>query len=362
MVKLKIDNTDFIVKDGMTIFDIATEAGIKIPSLCNNKNLPHYSSCMVCMVRDNRTGNFLPSCSALAQDGMDINCTSEEVISLRRKAIELLLSEHRAECEAPCRVVCPGEYNIPLMNRLLHARDFEGAIRLSITQIADSELICTDCKGYCENACRRKKVDVPISIRNLQIYISQRSKQENSDLVPNNLLSSFKNVKSEKQFKRFKSLIGKLEEDELQEWLKECSGERGRAREIHDSEAADIESGSCMHCDCRASENCKLRDIADEYSLKDPRGKLVNSPIKKKINLNTGLIFENAKCIKCGLCVRLCEDKKEEPALCFINRGFVSIISEPLTEDFNNILKTRSREVIDICPTGALSLKNTLGG
>ena len=70
---------------------------------------------------------------------------------------------------------------------------------------------------------------------------------------------------------------------------------------------------------------------------------------------NTGLVFENAKCIKCGLCVRLCEDSGEEPALCFINRGFVSIISEPLTEDFNNILKTKSQEVIDICPTGALS-------
>ncbi len=34
--------------------------------------------------------------------------------------------------------------------------------------------------------------------------------------------------------------------------------------------------------------------------IKDPRGKLVNSPIVKKINHSTGLIFENAKCIKCG--------------------------------------------------------------
>jgi NADH dehydrogenase/NADH:ubiquinone oxidoreductase subunit G len=53
--------------------------------------------------------------------------------------------------------------------------------------------------------------------------------------------------------------------------------------------------------------------------------------------------------------VRLCENSGEEPALCFINRGFISIISEPLTEEFDEILKTKSREVIDICPTGALS-------
>jgi ferredoxin len=358
MVKLKINNKIFEVAEGLTILEVAGRAGILIPTLCHNKGLPHYSSCMVCMVKDNSTGNFLPSCSALAQDGMDITCSSEDVISLRRKAIELLLSEHRAECQAPCQVVCPGGYNIPLMNRLLHENDMQGAIKLSITQLEDSELICTDCKGYCENACRRKKIDVPVSIRNLQIYISQQINQSEPVLVLNNSVSSAQTGKSEKKIKRFKSLIGKLEENELQEWLKECSGEGGRAREISDSEDAAMETGSCMHCDCRASDNCKLRDVADEYSIKDPRGKLVNSPIQKKININTGLIFENAKCIKCGLCVRLCEDLQEEPGLCFINRGFVSIISEPLTEEFNNILKTKSKEVIDICPTGALSLKD----
>jgi formate dehydrogenase major subunit len=66
------------------------------------------------------------------------------------------------------------------------------------------------------------------------------------------------------------------------------------------------------------------------------------------------LIFENAKCIKCGLCVRVCEDRNDEPALCFINRGFVSIISEPLTEEFDTILATQSDKCIDVCPTGAL--------
>ena len=67
------------------------------------------------------------------------------------------------------------------------------------------------------------------------------------------------------------------------------------------------------------------------------------------------MIFENAKCIKCGLCVRVCDDSSDEPALCFINRGFVSIISEPLTERFENILKTKADICVEVCPTGALS-------
>jgi NADH dehydrogenase/NADH:ubiquinone oxidoreductase subunit G len=145
MVKLKIDNTEYEVPEELTILDVAIGTGFNIPTLCHNSKLPHYSSCMVCMVKDNRTGNFLPSCSALVQDGMDIDISGEEVISLRRKAIELLLSEHRAECDAPCKTVCPAGYNIPLMNRLLSAKEFEAAIQLSITQIQSSKLNCTDC-------------------------------------------------------------------------------------------------------------------------------------------------------------------------------------------------------------------------
>jgi predicted molibdopterin-dependent oxidoreductase YjgC len=356
MIKLKIDNKDFEVAEGLTIREVAMLAGIDIVTLCHNNSLPHYSSCMVCMVRDKRSGNFIPSCSALIQEGMDVDCSSEEVIAIRRKAIEMLLSEHRAECEAPCKVVCPAGYNIPLMNRHLSERNYEAALQLVESQIQNSELACINCQAYCENACRRKKIDRQVSIKNIQIFISRLISA--SDQIPEqqNTKISVEKGKIKKPAKRFTSRIGKLEPEEMKVWLKECSNELKRFIEITDRDSASQEAGSCMHCDCRAANNCGLRDIADKYQVKDPRGKLVNASIEKKINVNTGLIFENAKCIKCGLCVRLCENLKEGPALCFINRGFVSIISEPLTEDFNNILKTKSKEVVEICPTGALSI------
>jgi predicted molibdopterin-dependent oxidoreductase YjgC len=347
MFKLKIDNIEFEAREGATILDVATGAGLSIPTLCFKKGMPHYSSCMVCMVRDNRSGNYLPSCSALVQDGMNLDISSEDVVSLRKKAIELLLSEHRAECEAPCRIVCPAGYNIPLMNRLLSEHDYDGAFKLTASEIGSNEIKCVDCQAYCENACRRKKVDIPVSIRNMKLFIYQQIKLNNLS-IPNITADVF-------NAKRFTSRIGKLESEEQQEWLKECSTEIVRYREIPDVDSASSESESCMHCDCRAVNDCRLRDLAEAFSLKDPRGKIINSPIVKKINHKTGLVFENAKCIKCGLCVRLCEDSTDEPSLCFIHRGFVSIISEPLTEDFDNILKTRSNGVIEICPTGALS-------
>ena len=85
--------------------------------------------------------------------------------------------------------------------------------------------------------------------------------------------------------RRFNSLIGRMEPSEQAEWLKECSGNTERFREISVSGQASAEAGSCMHCDCRAAADCRLRDLADEFSIKNPRGKLVNCPDCKKDKL-----------------------------------------------------------------------------
>ena len=122
MVRIKLNGIDCEANTGMTILDVARKEGFSIPVLCHKEGMPHYSSCMICIVKNRKTNSFLPSCSALIQEGMDIDITGDEVISLRRKAIELLLTEHRAECEAPCRVVCPAGYNIPVMNRYPYRR------------------------------------------------------------------------------------------------------------------------------------------------------------------------------------------------------------------------------------------------
>jgi predicted molibdopterin-dependent oxidoreductase YjgC len=344
MISLRINNIIVEAIEGETVLAAATREGYSIPTLCHKEGVAHYTSCMVCMVKEKGSGNFIPSCSSLVREGMDIDVTGEEVIQLRKKAFELLMSEHRAECEAPCRVVCPAGYNIPLMNRLLSAGDLENARKLSQKQLNTPEIWCFHCPGYCENACRRKKIDIPVSIKNLQVFVSGKSVHDETDPV-----------KPLKEKRRFMSLTGKLDDSELREWLKESSESINRHREINGLQIAGEEASSCMHCDCRASVNCSLREIGDLMEMKDPRGKIVNAPAAKKINSHTNLIFENAKCIKCGLCVRVCEDKTDEPALCFINRGFISIISEPLTEGFDDILKSRTAECINVCPTGALS-------
>ncbi len=350
-MKIRIDNTEIEVNEGQTVLEAARIAGIEIPTLCHSDGIEPYSSCMVCMVRDRNRNNFIPSCSALVQQGMDIDASSEEVVSLRQKAVTLLLSEHRAECEAQCRVVCPMGYNIPLMNRLLIAGEYEEAAELIRSEMDGGELNCITCKAFCENACRRKRIDNPVSIRNTRIFISRNLPE--TPLYVVSPLHSKTDVR-----KRFSSRTGALDKTEQLEWVKECPEKIIRHREITDYITAAEEAVSCMHCDCRASEGCRLRDLAEMYSLKDPKGKFINAPVAKKINHKTGLIFENAKCIKCGLCVRAVEDSTEEPALCFISRGFISIISEPLIVEFDDIPGSFAKKCVEVCPTGALAFLN----
>jgi predicted molibdopterin-dependent oxidoreductase YjgC len=358
-MKLRINNIEVEAPAGSSVLDAAESCGFSVPTLCHKKGIPHYSSCMVCMVKDKRNNSFIPSCSALVQEGMDIDTDGEEVTGLRKKAVEMLLSEHRAECEAPCRLVCPAGYNIPEINRLLAANDIKSAIELTISESGSEEILCRICPGYCEIGCRRKKIDQSVSIRNLKLFVHYIIKNDKApdflEITGNENEELLKKIRKENSStRRFSSRIGRMDENEPLEWIKESSKDLPRFRITDNQAKAEAEAASCMHCDCRAANDCRLREISETLSVKDPAGKMVNSPITKKINRNTGLIFENAKCIKCGLCVRVCEDSKDEIALCFLHRGFVSIISEPLTEDFDNVLKTKSFEVINVCPTGAL--------
>ena len=57
---------------------------------------------MVCVVKVKASGNgqgrMVPSCGALAEEGMVIESETEEVRGARTAALELLLSDHLGDC------------------------------------------------------------------------------------------------------------------------------------------------------------------------------------------------------------------------------------------------------------------------
>ena len=179
MIKLTINSSPLQVEDGTTLLDASRLAGFKVPAMCDNGQLEHFTSCMLCLVKDGSTGKLLPACSAKVTEGMNIITEDEEINEARKTALELLLSEHVGECEAPCRVACPAFMNIPLMNRLIAAGQSRQALQVVASDIALPGVLGAICPAPCENACRRKPIDKAVAICLLKRFTAG----ELSDLV-----------------------------------------------------------------------------------------------------------------------------------------------------------------------------------
>ena len=164
MVKIKIDSIELEASENLTILEAARMAGIDIPSMCFLKDHNNHPSCMVCMVKDNKSGALIPSCAFKVTEGMEISASSQDVLNARRKALELLLSDHVGDCEAPCSLACPAGMDIPLMNRLLGEGRFTDALTIVKNDIALPYIMGYICPAPCEKACRRKQVDEAVSV------------------------------------------------------------------------------------------------------------------------------------------------------------------------------------------------------
>ncbi|GAH12534.1 unnamed protein product, partial [marine sediment metagenome] len=136
MPKLDIDNKQIEVEDGATVLDAAKKLGIEIPTLCFLEGRPPQTSCMVCLVKVNGREQLVPACATKAEDGMQVESQTDQVLQARRTALELLLAEHVGDCIAPCQAACPAHMNIPLMIRQIAAGDMRGAIQTVTDHIA----------------------------------------------------------------------------------------------------------------------------------------------------------------------------------------------------------------------------------
>ena len=164
MVQLKINGKSVKSGQGVSLLDVATAHGINIPNMCNNGEVEHFTSCMICLVKDVSTGAMLPSCSMKAREGMDIITDDDEIAEARKTALELLLSEHAGDCEAPCRIACPAFMDIPHMNRLIAAGKTAEALSVVMEDIALPGVLGRICPAPCEGACKRKPIDEAVSI------------------------------------------------------------------------------------------------------------------------------------------------------------------------------------------------------
>jgi len=103
MVSIKLNGASLQVNDGLTILEVASANGIKIPTLCylNMTDIGIVNcvgTCRVCMVEIEGRANLMPACASKVWEGMSIITNSAKAISARRTVVELFLSNHPKKC------------------------------------------------------------------------------------------------------------------------------------------------------------------------------------------------------------------------------------------------------------------------
>ncbi|MDT8392858.1 MAG: FAD-dependent oxidoreductase [Bacteroidales bacterium] len=159
---------------GETVLQLARRNGIEIPTLCNDPRLEPYTSCYVCVVEVEGLKGLQPSCSTRVSEGMRIETHNEKIAVSRKTALELILSNHYADCIGPCKQTCPAGVDVQGYISHIEKGQYHEAVAL-IKETNPLPAICGRvCVRPCEVACRRNLLDegAPVGIDYLKRFAS----------------------------------------------------------------------------------------------------------------------------------------------------------------------------------------------
>jgi len=317
--EIKFDDKNVQCRQGCNLLKCILDNGFYVPSLCNNEKCNKENACMVCAVFDKDTNQFVPSCSITVNRNFDIEVNTERVRNFRKSIIELLLSEHSGDCYAPCQRACPYDFNIPVFLEKINAEKFEEASNMTLEKGMD----CEKCGYRCEKACRKKILDKSVGI---------------SQLIKRYKINNFeKKIFDKKSVKDgYSHKFGKVDAEILNNLKKTGSDING-----------------CLQCHCKGVKKCKLKKISSEYNAEQYAYQPANKTRFERYCFEN-ISFEPGKCVRCGICVSLLENKNLKESLSFQFRGRKTIPHAPIGVSWNDCLKYIDREIAANCPTGAL--------
>lgn len=164
LIKIIIDGKTIQGEPGETILNVAKRSGITIPTLCHDPRLDPYSSCYLCVVEVKGMRGHQPACSTCITEGMEVTTNNEAIRKSRRTALELILSNHYADCFGPCRQTCPAGADVQGYISLIDKGMYTEAIGL-IKEANPLPAVCGRvCVRPCEAACRRLLLGEPYGV------------------------------------------------------------------------------------------------------------------------------------------------------------------------------------------------------
>lgn len=125
------------------------------------------------------------------------------------------------------------------------------------------------------------------------------------------------------------------------------------------AEEAEREANRCLECGCHDYYECKLIDLANQYSVDPDRFKGDKNRIEFEDD-HPFILRDPNKCILCGLCVRVCDEVMGIGALGLVNRGFDTVVMPNMMKPLAESGCVSCGQCVNCCPTGALQEKTTM--
>jgi len=154
-MKIIINGKDIEAREGDTILQAASNAGIRIPTLCHLKGAAPGGSCGLCEVEAD--GKAVRACVFKVKEGLEIVTDSEKIYERRRARLLELADKHRFDCEF-CERCMDCEFIRVLAMHGIY--DFEYQRRSNETDrmelagnIIFDRSLCIGC-GRCTAACK----------------------------------------------------------------------------------------------------------------------------------------------------------------------------------------------------------------
>jgi formate dehydrogenase major subunit len=194
MIEVTLNGKKIWTQAGITILELAKRHGIKIPTLCHDEELKPYGSCWVCAVEVAGRRGFVTSCGTVISSGMEIRTDNEAIRKARKMALELLISDHYADCVAPCTVACPDHVDIQTYVSLIANGQYHEAVKVIKETLPMPLSIGRVCPAFCEKECRRQIVEEPVAIRQLKRFAADEDLGDVWNYVPEKLPAKGKKV------------------------------------------------------------------------------------------------------------------------------------------------------------------------
>ena len=98
ILKLKVNETEVEIEEGLTVLQACEKAGFEIPRFCYHEKLSIAGNCRMCLVEMEKSPKPIASCAMPAADGMVIKTNTPKIEKSRKGVMEFLLANHPLDC------------------------------------------------------------------------------------------------------------------------------------------------------------------------------------------------------------------------------------------------------------------------